>query len=103
MATVNQAVVNSPLDAPAKARDHLMVRRRKVVNKVTESFFPIFAVSWSLLLIFKYVQNDIAHANETEPGAFFLSQMFLHGLMKRIFKGSMLLSILDISISPMFI
>ena len=78
-----------------------MVRRRKVVNKVTESFFPIFALSWSLLLIFKYVQNDIAHANETEPGAFFLSQMFLHGLMKRIFKGSMLLSILDISISPM--
>ena len=40
MATVNQAVVNSPLDAPAKARGRLMVRRRKVVNKVTQSFFP---------------------------------------------------------------
>ena len=68
---------------------------------MTHSFFlSILAVSWSLLLFLKYVQNDIARANETELGAFFLSEIFLHGIMNWIYKSSMLLSILDISISP---
>ena len=42
----------------------------------------------------------MAHANETKPGAFFYHKFFFHGPMKYIYKSSMLLSILDISISP---
>ena len=53
MATVNQAVVNPLLDAPAKARGHLIVTRRKVANKVTHSFLSMSAFSLSLLLFFE--------------------------------------------------
>ena len=53
MATVNQAVVNPLLDAPTKARGHLIVTRRKVANKVTHSLLSISAFSWSLLLFFE--------------------------------------------------
>lgn len=53
MATVNQAVVNPLLDAPAKARGHLIVTRRKVANKVTHSLLSMSAFSWSLLLFFE--------------------------------------------------
>ena len=45
----------------------------------------------------------MAHANETKPGAFFYHKFFFHGPMKYIYKSSMLLSILDISISPVLL
>ena len=77
MAIVNQAVVNPLLDAPAKSRGHLIVTRKKVANKVTHSFFIHICFLMVFIHIFlKYIQNDMAHANETKPGAFFYHKFF---------------------------
>ena len=99
MATVNQAVVNPLLDASAKARGHLTVTRRKVANKVTHSFLSMSAFSLSLLLFFEVYTRWHGPRKWNYTGSIFLSQFFF-SWTRYIYKSSMLLSILDISISP---